>query len=71
MFQSGSWTKLSEYKYRFEYECYLPDCDETLVEIPDKITFPTENSMIVRFNEDDDDDDDDVEYYYYEYVRNN
>ena len=68
LYLSGEWVKLSESKYKFTYTCYIPNCDETIVETPDNVTFSNGNkTMIVRFNEDDPEEL--VDYYYTELVR--
>ena len=66
LYLSGEWMKISESKYRFEFTCMMPDC-EKITEIPDEITFPNSNIMIVRFNESDPEED--VDYYYTELSR--
>ena len=66
LYQSGTWTKLSEFKYKFVLNCMIPDCDP-ITETPDEITFPNSNTMKVRINETDSDDD--LVYYYTEYYR--
>ena len=66
LYQSGTWTKLSEFKYKFVLNCMIPDC-EPMTETPDEITFPNSNTMKVRIN--DTDSSDDLVYYYTEYYR--
>jgi len=66
LYQSGTWEKLSEFKYKFVFTCMIPDC-ESITETPDEITFPNSNLMKVKYN--DDDPEDDVDYYYTEMSR--
>jgi len=66
LYLSGQWMKMSVFKYKFEYTCMMPDC-ENITETPDKITFPNSNMMIVRF--DGRVLGDDVDYYYSELSR--
>jgi hypothetical protein len=64
---SGTWTRLSEGKYRIELICSIPNCDEVQVEIPESITFP--NNNVMRVSDLDDDPGDDIEFYYLQFER--
>lgn len=66
LYQSGTWEKIAEYKYRIVLTCMIPNC-ESITEILDKVTFPNSNTMKIRY--DDSDLDDDIAYYYTELVR--
>ena len=64
LYQSGTWTQLSETRYLIILNCMLPDCDP-IEERPDEITFPKSNTMRVKQT----DDDPDISYYLYYYNR--
>jgi len=67
-FLTGTWTRLSESKYRVELICSIPNCNDVEVEIPESITFPNPNVMRVT-DIDEDDLTDDIDFYFLEFER--
>ena len=67
LFLSGTWTRLSEGKYRIELICSAANCDEVQVEMPESITFP--NNNVMRVIDLDDEPGNDIEFYYLEFER--
>lgn len=67
LYLSGEWVQLSKNQYRIELICYIPNCDQTIVETPDLISFPMNN--IMRVHENDDDPGNGINYYFDEFER--
>ncbi len=66
LYQSGTWEKLSEMKYKLVFNCLVPDCD-SYTENLDEVTFPNINLVKIKFYEDDSDDN--LDYYFIELSR--
>ena len=64
LYQSGTWTQLSETNYLIILKCMIPDCD-SIEERPDEISFPNSNTMRIK----EFDDDENISYMYYYYNR--
>ena len=70
-FISGTWEKISDNQYNIQITLFNEDTqqNETFIGEQDEITFPDQNTMIIKFIDGEEINGDVLEYYYDEYSR--